>query len=93
MAHSTWLEKAKEEKVQPGSKTRSHLVRLSLEPGFPSSRVAQAYLEPTVDESRETFSWGTPDLDALRTYPFKSCISVKPCVQGMRSCRYQHNAV
>uniref|UniRef100_A0A224YX51 DNA excision repair protein ERCC-5 n=1 Tax=Rhipicephalus zambeziensis TaxID=60191 RepID=A0A224YX51_9ACAR len=64
----TWLEKAKEEKVQPGSKTRSHLVRLSLEPGFPSSRVAQAYLEPTVDESRETFSWGTPDLDALRTY-------------------------
>ncbi|XP_075748554.1 rad2 superfamily protein mus201 [Rhipicephalus microplus] len=67
----TWLEKAKEEKVQPGSKTRSHLVRLSLEPGFPSSRVAQAYLEPTVDDSRETFSWGTPDLDALRTYPFK----------------------
>lgn len=64
----TWLEKAKEEKVQPGSKTRSHLVRLSLEPGFPSSRVAQAYLEPTVDDSRETFSWGTPDLDALRTY-------------------------
>ncbi|KAH6947185.1 hypothetical protein HPB50_017498 [Hyalomma asiaticum] len=67
----TWLEKAKQEKVQPGSKTRSHLVRLSLEPGFPSSRVAQAYLEPTVDESRETFSWGTPDLDALRTYPFR----------------------
>ncbi|XP_075535837.1 rad2 superfamily protein mus201 isoform X1 [Dermacentor variabilis] len=63
-----WLNKAKEEKVQPGSKTRSHLVRLSLEPGFPSSRVAQAYLEPTVDDSRETFSWGTPDLDALRTY-------------------------
>lgn len=63
-----WLDKAKEEKVQPGSKTRSHLVRLSLEPGFPSSRVAQAYLEPTVDDSRETFSWGTPDLDALRTY-------------------------
>lgn len=67
----TWLEKAKQEKVQPGSKTRSHLVRLSLEPGFPSSRVAQAYLEPTVDESRETFSWGTPDLDALRTYAYQ----------------------
>ncbi|KAH9369736.1 hypothetical protein HPB48_007703 [Haemaphysalis longicornis] len=66
----TWLEQAKEEKVVPGSKTRSHLVRLSLEPGFPSGRVVQAYLEPTVDESREAFSWGTPDLDALRTYPF-----------------------
>lgn len=64
----TWLEQAKEEKVVPGSKTRSHLVRLSLEPGFPSGRVVQAYLEPTVDESREAFSWGTPDLDALRTY-------------------------
>lgn len=64
----TWLEQAKAEKVVPGSKTRSHLVRLSLEPGFPSDRVVQAYLEPTVDESREAFSWGTPDLDALRTY-------------------------
>lgn len=64
-----WLEQAKAEKVVPGSKTRSHLVRLSLEPGFPSGRVVQAYLEPTVDESREAFSWGTPDLDALRTYP------------------------
>lgn len=64
----TWLEQAKEEKVVPGSKTRSHLVRLTLEPGFPSGRVVQAYLEPTVDESREAFSWGTPDLDALRTY-------------------------
>lgn len=63
-----WLEQAKAEKVVPGSKTRSHLVRLSLEPGFPSGRVVQAYLEPTVDESREAFSWGTPDLDALRTY-------------------------
>lgn len=67
----TWLQQAKEEKVLPGSKTRSHLVRLSLEAGFPSSRVAQAYLEPTVDESRESFSWGTPDLDALRTYTYQ----------------------
>ncbi|XP_077515806.1 rad2 superfamily protein mus201 [Amblyomma americanum] len=67
----TWLQQAKEEKVLPGSKTRSHLVRLSLEAGFPSSRVVQAYLEPTVDESRETFSWGTPDLDALRTYAYQ----------------------
>ncbi|CAN7996736.1 unnamed protein product [Ixodes hexagonus] len=65
----TWLERAKSEKVQPGSRTRSHLVRLTLEPGFPSAPVVKAYLEPSVDASRETFSWGTPDLDALRSYP------------------------
>lgn len=63
-----WLERAKCEKVQPGSRTRSHLVRLSLEPGFPSAVVVRAYLEPSVDASKETFSWGTPDLDALRTF-------------------------
>ncbi|CAN7997003.1 unnamed protein product [Ixodes pacificus] len=65
----TWLERAKCEKVHPGSRTRSHLVRLTVEPGFPSAPVVRAYLEPSVDASKETFSWGTPNLDELRSYP------------------------
>lgn len=64
----TWLERAKCEKVNPGSRTRSHLVRLTVEPGFPSAPVVRAYLEPSVDASKETFSWGTPNLDELRSF-------------------------
>lgn len=37
--------------------------------GFPSEAVVDAYMNPTVDESREDFSWGRPDLDLLRQYP------------------------
>uniref|UniRef100_A0A6B0VEV0 Putative 5'-3' exonuclease n=1 Tax=Ixodes ricinus TaxID=34613 RepID=A0A6B0VEV0_IXORI len=64
----TWLERAKSEKVHPGNRTRSHLVRLTVEPGFPSAPVVRAYLEPSVDASKETFSWGTPNLDELRSF-------------------------
>ncbi|KAG0426649.1 hypothetical protein HPB47_026244 [Ixodes persulcatus] len=74
----TWLERAKCEKVNPGSRTRSHLVRLTVEPGFPSAPVVRAYLEPSVDASKETFSWGTPNLDELRSYPL-------PCLSAARS--------
>ncbi|CAN8021316.1 unnamed protein product [Ixodes persulcatus] len=74
----TWLERAKCEKVHPGSRTRSHLVRLTVEPGFPSAPVVRAYLEPSVDASKETFSWGTPNLDELRSYPL-------PCLSAARS--------
>lgn len=30
--------------------------------------VADAYLHPEVDESKETFSWGSPDLTSLRDF-------------------------
>ena len=30
--------------------------------------VIEAYLYPTVDESRETFTWAAPDLDRIRRY-------------------------
>ena len=33
-------------------------------------QVVEAYLSPTVDDSAETFSWGTPDTDGLKQYPF-----------------------
>ena len=37
--------------------------------GFPSDAVVDAYLNPAVDESRESFEWSRPDLDQLREYP------------------------
>lgn len=36
--------------------------------GFPSLAVADAYLHPKVDESKEAFSWGLPDLTSLRDF-------------------------
>lgn len=36
--------------------------------GFPSPAVVSAYLNPMVDDSREPFTWGTPDVAALRDY-------------------------
>lgn len=40
----------------------SHSCLLS---GFPSQSVADAYLHPKVDESKEVFTWELPDLTAL----------------------------
>lgn len=36
--------------------------------GFPNISVIEAYLYPTVDESKESFTWATPDLDRIRQY-------------------------
>lgn len=36
--------------------------------GFPSQAVVQAYLAPMVDESKETFSWGKPNIIILGDY-------------------------
>ena len=33
-------------------------------------QVVEAYLSPTVDDSAEPFTWGTPDTDGLKQYPF-----------------------
>ncbi|KAH9903065.1 hypothetical protein C8Q73DRAFT_672835 [Cubamyces lactineus] len=35
---------------------------------WPNPAVRDAYYHPTVDESREPFKWGMPDLDALRSF-------------------------
>eukprot|EP00736_Rhodelphis_marinus_P012071 Rmarinus@m.1540 len=37
-----------------------------IRPGFASDAIRKAYMEPLVDKSKETFQWGTPQLDALR---------------------------
>ncbi|GFS17107.1 DNA repair protein complementing XP-G cells-like protein [Elysia marginata] len=66
-----WWDKAKK---TPGSlivenKIRARLRNLTLISGFPSEAVVEAYMNPTVDESTERFSWAGPDLDLLREYP------------------------
>ena len=46
----------------------SHRKAWSPGDGFPSSRVVEAYLRPTVDASREGFTWGRPDEGMLRAF-------------------------
>ena len=46
-------------------KHRSARQRWSAPTNFPSDAVLNAYLNPVVDKSEDTFSWGVPDLDGL----------------------------
>ncbi|KAI9103096.1 hypothetical protein DFS34DRAFT_576643 [Phlyctochytrium arcticum] len=42
--------------------------KLSIPASFPDSRVCDAYLHPMLNEDPTAFTWGTPDLDALRDF-------------------------
>lgn len=44
------------------------LLTLPVFSGFPSQAVVQAYLFPTVDESKEKFTWSKPNLTLLADY-------------------------
>lgn len=73
-------EKLKKLKLQPGKKILKNqlkclnllkyqsLIYFFLCLGFPSEAVYQAYMNPSIDTSTETFRWGNPDLDAIKTY-------------------------
>ncbi|CAB0038158.1 unnamed protein product [Trichogramma brassicae] len=50
------------------STLRNKLKNIQIEKGFPSQAVVQAYLCPTIDESRDEFSWGKPNLVLLADY-------------------------
>ncbi|KAK6194880.1 hypothetical protein SNE40_000416 [Patella caerulea] len=63
-----WRNAQKEKNKPPESKLKYKLKNLQFNPGFPSEVVVEAYLKPTVDESLDKFSWGTPDLDLLRDF-------------------------
>ena len=66
-----WWQKAQEQLIPPvESIIKGKLRKLSIHPGFPNPHVMEAYLNPSIDESQEEFSWGSPDLDLLREYPF-----------------------
>ncbi|GAV03242.1 hypothetical protein RvY_13694 [Ramazzottius varieornatus] len=56
---------------RPENKLRAQLAELSIPDIFPDDVVVQAYLDPEVDNSTETFTWDVPALDLLREYTRK----------------------
>lgn len=54
----------------PGGKAalRNKLKGIKINEGFPNTAVVEAYVFPEIDHSKETFTWSTPDVSALRNY-------------------------
>ncbi|XP_034075192.1 DNA repair protein complementing XP-G cells isoform X1 [Gymnodraco acuticeps] len=50
------------------TKVKKKLRTLKLHPGFPNPAVAQAYLQPAVDQADSFFSWGRPQLDMIKEF-------------------------
>ncbi|NXS63680.1 ERCC5 protein, partial [Brachypteracias leptosomus] len=68
-----WNEAQKNKKLRPNprdTRVKKKLRDLQLSSGFPNPAVAEAYLKPVVDESRGSFTWGKPDIEQIREYPF-----------------------
>ncbi|GIY63842.1 DNA repair protein complementing XP-G cells [Caerostris extrusa] len=64
-----WWTNANKNARPPTNKVRAKLLKLVLAERFPDERIPDdAYLNPAIDESTEKFTWGRPDLDALRDY-------------------------
>uniref|UniRef100_A0AAZ1X2U2 XPG-I domain-containing protein n=1 Tax=Oreochromis aureus TaxID=47969 RepID=A0AAZ1X2U2_OREAU len=78
---SNWWSEAQEKKRLVSdprdTKVKKKLRDVKLQPGFPNPVVAQAYLHPTVDQSESSFSWGRPQLDMIKEYPFSVCGNVR----------------
>lgn len=51
---------------------RNKLKNITIEEGFPSRAVIEAYLCPTVDDSRAPFTWGSPDVETIREFATKN---------------------
>ncbi|NXD80278.1 ERCC5 protein, partial [Halcyon senegalensis] len=71
-----WNEAQKNKKLRPNphdTKVKKKLRELQLSSGFPNPAVAEAYLKPVVDETRGSFTWGKPDVEQIREYPFTAC--------------------
>lgn len=75
---SKWWSEAQEKKrlvADPrDTKVKKKLRDLKLHPGFPNPAVAQAYLDPSVDQSDSSFSWGRPQVDMIKEYPLCVCV-------------------
>lgn len=68
-----WQEAQKNKKMRSNphdTKVKKKLRDLQLSSGFPNPAVAEAYLKPVVDERRGSFTWGKPDVEQIREYPF-----------------------
>lgn len=81
---SKWWAEAQEKKrlvADPrDTKVKKKLRELKLHPGFPNPAVAQAYLQPCVDQSESSFSWGRPQVDMLKEYPL-TCAVMGVCLR------------
>ncbi|XP_016967615.1 DNA excision repair protein ERCC-5 homolog isoform X2 [Drosophila biarmipes] len=71
-----WWQAHKNSNLPPGSSARlslrKKLKNIELHEGFPNGAVVEAYLAPTIDDNREAFSWGTPDVESIREFARKS---------------------
>ncbi|KAH8378088.1 hypothetical protein KR093_009123 [Drosophila rubida] len=71
-----WWQSHKNSNLPIGSSARlslrKKLKNIELHEGFPSSSVVEAYLSPTVDDNRDAFSWGSPDVESIREFARKS---------------------
>uniref|UniRef100_H3C7J3 Excision repair cross-complementation group 5 n=1 Tax=Tetraodon nigroviridis TaxID=99883 RepID=H3C7J3_TETNG len=75
LVHKWWSEAQEKKRLvaDPGdTKVKKKLRELKLHPGFPNPAVAQAYLQPCVDQSDSGFSWGPPQVDMIKEYPFSA---------------------
>ncbi|XP_036396918.1 DNA repair protein complementing XP-G cells homolog [Megalops cyprinoides] len=72
ISFSEWWKEAQENKklvANPNeTKVKKKLRNIELHPGFPNPAVAQAYLQPAVDQSSATFTWGRPDLENIKDF-------------------------
>lgn len=88
LASSKWWSEAQEKKrlvADPhDTKVKKKLRDLKLHPGFPNPAVAQAYLQPCVDQSDSGFSWGRPQVDMIKEYPL--CLRAHVCVCACCRC-------
>ncbi|KAH8324109.1 hypothetical protein KR074_000052 [Drosophila pseudoananassae] len=71
-----WWQAHKNSNLPPGSSARlalrKKLKNIELHEGFPNGAVVEAYLAPTVDDNKEAFSWGSPDVELIREFTRKS---------------------
>lgn len=78
LSFSKWWSEAQEKKRLVAdtrdTKVKKKLKELKLHPGFPNPAVVQAYLQPSVDQSDSSFSWGRPQVDMIKEYPLRACV-------------------
>ncbi|XP_023177543.2 DNA repair protein complementing XP-G cells homolog [Drosophila hydei] len=71
-----WWQAHKNSNLPIGSSARLSLLKklknIELHEGFPSASVVEAYLTPKVDDNRDAFSWGSPDVESIREFSRKS---------------------
>ncbi|XP_045470115.1 DNA excision repair protein ERCC-5 isoform X2 [Harmonia axyridis] len=76
---------------------RNKMKNVTFTEGFPSMQVVQAYLNPTVDDSEEQFSWSKPDIVGLIDFgrskfgwsKIKTEDILKPIIKRMKESKYQ----